>query len=56
MIHWLIPNAPYSYPPFFEENPFGIYEKILLGRLKLPTHFDSASRDLIKNLLKHGTS
>jgi len=40
-----------GYPPFFEENPFGIYEKILLGRLQCPAHFDSASRDIIKRLL-----
>jgi len=36
-----------------KKNPFGIYEKILLGRLKIPSHFDSASRDFIKHLLKH---
>merc|ERR1719197_106224 len=40
-----------GYPPFYDENPFGIYEKILLGRLVFPAHFDSASRDLIKKLL-----
>lgn len=40
-----------GYPPFYDENPFGIYEKILLGRLVFPSHFDSASRDLIKKLL-----
>lgn len=40
-----------GYPPFYEENPFGIYEKILLGRLHCPSHFDSSSRDLIKRLL-----
>ena len=43
-----------GYPPFYDENPFGIYEKILLGRLVFPTHFDSASRDLIKRLLSPG--
>lgn len=43
-----------GYPPFYDENPFGIYEKILLGRLVFPTHFDAASRDLIKRLLAPG--
>ena len=43
-----------GYPPFYDENPFGIYEKILLGRLVFPAHFDSASRDLIKKLLTAG--
>jgi serine/threonine protein kinase len=45
-----------GYPPFYDENPFGIYEKILLGRLSFPSHFDSASRDLIKKLLAPGLS
>jgi len=43
-----------GYPPFYDENPFGIYEKILLGRLVFPSHFDSPSRDLIKRLLSPG--
>ena len=43
-----------GYPPFYDENPFGIYEKILLGRLSFPFHFDSNSRDLIKKLLTQG--
>ena len=41
----------YSYPPFFDDNPFGIYEKILAGKLQFPHHFDNAARDLIKRLL-----
>jgi len=40
-----------GYPPFYDENPFGIYEKILLGRIAFPSHFDSAARDIIKRLL-----
>lgn len=40
-----------GYPPFFDDNPFGIYEKILAGRINFPTHFDSAAKDLIKKLL-----
>jgi|ERR1712137_61836 len=42
-----------GYPPFFDENPFGIYEKILLGRIPFPSHIDASSRDLIKKLLTH---
>lgn len=25
-----------GYPPFYDENPFGIYQKILLGKVVLP--------------------
>jgi len=40
-----------GYPPFFDESPFKIYEKILEGKLKFPNWFDSRARDLIKGLL-----
>ncbi|KAJ3043967.1 hypothetical protein HDV00_003494 [Rhizophlyctis rosea] len=40
-----------GYPPFFDDNPFGIYEKILAGRITWPSHFDSSAKDLIKRLL-----
>ena len=40
-----------GYPPFFDDNPFGIYEKILAGRIYFPPHFDSTAKDLIKKLL-----
>jgi len=43
-----------GFPPFYDENPFGIYEKILLGRISFPTHFDSSARDLVKKLLASG--
>lgn len=40
-----------GYPPFFDDNPFGIYEKILAGKIAFPTHVDSTAKDLIRNLL-----
>lgn len=40
-----------GYPPFFDENPFGIYEKILAGRIEWPKHMDPVAKDLIKKLL-----
>lgn len=40
-----------GYPPFFDDNPFGIYEKILNGKINYPSHFDMASRDLVRRLL-----
>lgn len=39
------------YPPFFDDNPLGIYEKILAGKLQFPSHFDAAAKDLIRKLL-----
>lgn len=40
-----------GYPPFYDENPFGIYQKILDGRIDFPRHFDPNARDLVKKLL-----
>ncbi|GAB5589873.1 Cytochrome c oxidase subunit 1 [Umbelopsis nana] len=40
-----------GYPPFFDDNPFGIYEKILAGKLRFPSHFDPTAKDLVKKLL-----
>ncbi|XP_031549832.1 cAMP-dependent protein kinase catalytic subunit PRKX-like [Actinia tenebrosa] len=43
-----------GYPPFFDDNPFGIYEKILSGKVEWPKHMENtAARDLIKRLLVH---
>lgn len=41
----------YSFPPFFDDHPFGIYEKILAGKIGYPPHFDANAKDLIKRLL-----
>jgi len=40
-----------GYPPFYDDNPFGIYEKILGGRIQFPAHFDPNAKDLIRKLL-----
>lgn len=40
-----------GYPPFYDENPFGIYQKILAGRIEFPRHFDNGAKELIKKLL-----
>ncbi|ORY92103.1 kinase-like domain-containing protein [Syncephalastrum racemosum] len=40
-----------GYPPFFDDNSFGIYEKILAGRVQFPAHFDPLAKDLLKRLL-----
>ena len=40
-----------GYPPFFDDNPFGIYEKILAGKIVYPAQIDIYARDLIQKLL-----
>jgi serine/threonine protein kinase len=40
-----------GYPPFYDENPFGIYQKVLAGKIDFPRHFDVKAKDLIKRLL-----
>lgn len=41
-----------GYPPFYHENPFGIYQKILWGKVEYPAKvFDPAAKDLVKKLL-----
>jgi len=40
-----------GYPPFYDEDPLGISQKILEGKIKFPWHFDRHSKDLIKKLL-----
>lgn len=45
------PGSPPRFPPFYDENPIGIYQKILAGRLDIPRHVDSKAKDIIKRLL-----
>jgi len=40
-----------GYPPFYDENPFGIYQKVLAGKVEFPRHFDVKVKDLIKRSL-----
>jgi len=40
-----------GYPPFFDDNPFGVYEKILANKPRFPSHFDRDAKCLIKKLL-----
>ena len=42
-----------GYPPFFDDNPFSIYEKILAGRVEWSDHLDPTARDIIRRLLVH---
>lgn len=40
-----------GYPPFYDDNHFGIYEHILGGKVQYPSYFESAAKDLLKKLL-----
>ncbi|KYR01199.1 cAMP-dependent protein kinase [Tieghemostelium lacteum] len=40
-----------GYPPFYDDDTFVIYNKILAGRITFPIGFDLDAKDLIKRLL-----
>lgn len=40
-----------GYPPFYDDNHFGIYEHILGGKVQYPSYFENAGKDLLKKLL-----
>ncbi|EEB11133.1 cAMP-dependent protein kinase catalytic subunit, putative [Pediculus humanus corporis] len=42
-----------GHPPFFDSYPFGIYEKILAGKIEWFRQIDPVAKDLIKKLLVH---
>ena len=49
----LIFEMLHGYPPFFDNDPFHIYEKILAGRIEFSKHLDAYAKDIIKKLLQH---
>ncbi|CAB4008084.1 cAMP-dependent kinase catalytic subunit [Paramuricea clavata] len=48
----LIYEMAAGYPPFFADQPIQIYEKIVSGKVRFPSHFTSELKDLLKNLLQ----
>ena len=42
-----------GYPPFYADNPLGIYEAILGGKIEWPPTVDGLPKDLVKKLLVH---
>ncbi|XP_070319883.1 cAMP-dependent protein kinase catalytic subunit PRKX isoform X1 [Odocoileus virginianus] len=40
-----------GFPPFFDDNAFGIYQKILAGKIDFPRHLEFTVKDLIRKLL-----
>uniref|UniRef100_A0A2K5Q6A6 Protein kinase domain-containing protein n=1 Tax=Cebus imitator TaxID=2715852 RepID=A0A2K5Q6A6_CEBIM len=45
------PRCFRGFPPFFDDNPFGIYQKIIAGKIDFPRHLGFGVKDLIKKLL-----
>eukprot|EP01053_Blabericola_migrator_P007110 Blabericola_migrator_1__7109@NODE_35_length_17941_cov_94_946347_g31_i0_p7_GENE_NODE_35_length_17941_cov_94_946347_g31_i0NODE_35_length_17941_cov_94_946347_g31_i0_p7_ORF_typecomplete_len302_score31_91Pkinase/PF00069_25/4_5e66Pkinase_Tyr/PF07714_17/1_3e38Kinaselike/PF14531_6/2_8e13Pkinase_fungal/PF17667_1/8_2e07WaaY/PF06176_11/1_5e06Kdo/PF06293_14/4_6e05YrbLPhoP_reg/PF10707_9/7_6e05RIO1/PF01163_22/2e03RIO1/PF01163_22/0_0051COX_ARM/PF06481_14/0_048COX_ARM/PF06481_14/4e03APH/PF01636_23/0_086_NODE_35 len=42
-----------GYPPFFDEDALGIYQKILAGKIVFPRYFQRDAKSLVKRLLTH---
>ena len=42
-----------GFPPFYDDNQFGIYEKILNNKIEFPRNIDAVAKDIIKKLLVH---
>ena len=40
-----------GYPPFYDDNPLGIYQKIMDGYYEFPPHIEPKARDLIRSFL-----
>lgn len=38
-------------PPFVDEDPMGIYQQILAGKVQFPRNFDKNAKSLVKKLL-----
>uniref|UniRef100_A0A8C5S6C2 cAMP-dependent protein kinase n=1 Tax=Laticauda laticaudata TaxID=8630 RepID=A0A8C5S6C2_LATLA len=48
----LIYEMAAGFPPFFADQPIQIYEKIVSGKVRFPSHFSSDLKDLLINLLQ----
>lgn len=41
-----------GYPPFFADQPIQIYEKIVSGKVRYPSHLSNDIKDLLRNMLQ----
>lgn len=48
----LIYEMSAGYPPFYADQPIQIYEKIVSGKVRFPSHFSSDLKDLLRNILQ----
>jgi hypothetical protein len=51
-MHIFLLSSIDRYPPFTDHTPFGIYDKILSGKIDFPSTLDSITVDLLRGLLK----
>ncbi|OII74271.1 cAMP-catalytic domain-containing protein [Cryptosporidium ubiquitum] len=47
----LIYEMVVGFPPFYDDEPMGIYQKILAGKIFFPKYFDKNCKSLVKRLL-----
>lgn len=47
----LIYEMTAGYPPFYADSPIKLYEKIVAGKFRFPSHFSKAIRDLLTNMI-----
>ncbi|XP_066922136.1 cAMP-dependent protein kinase catalytic subunit alpha-like isoform X2 [Clytia hemisphaerica] len=48
----LIYEMAAGYPPFFADQPIQIYEKIVSGKMRCPSHFSQDLKEILKSLLQ----
>lgn len=48
----LIYEMAAGYPPFFADDPMQMYQKIIAGKVRFPSHFTPELKDLLRNLLQ----
>lgn len=48
----LIYEMAAGYPPFFADQPIQIYEKIVSGKVRFPSHMSAEIKDLLRSLLQ----
>nr|XP_046908202.1 cAMP-dependent protein kinase catalytic subunit 1-like isoform X2 [Dermatophagoides farinae] len=48
----LIYEMAAGYPPFYADQPIQIYEKIVSGKVRFPSHFSVELKELLRNLLQ----
>eukprot|EP00057_Strongylocentrotus_purpuratus_P034298 XP_794667.3 PREDICTED: cAMP-dependent protein kinase catalytic subunit-like isoform X1 [Strongylocentrotus purpuratus] len=48
----LIYEMAAGYPPFFADQPIQIYEKIVSGKVRFPSHFSADLKDILRSLLQ----
>lgn len=44
-------NSLSRYPPFYDNEPIGIYKKIIAGIIEFPRFFSNKAKDVIRKLL-----